>query len=40
MLITNVYNFLYMKSGIFPESSASIKLHKACGFKKIGYREK
>lgn len=27
-------------SGIFPENIGSIKLHKKCGFKQVGYREK
>lgn len=29
-----------LQSGIFPENKASIHLHKSCGFKKIGIREK
>ena len=29
-----------LQSGIFPENAASIRLHEACGFRKIGYREK
>lgn len=29
-----------LQSGIFPENTASIKLHEACGFRQIGYREK
>ena len=27
-------------SSIFPENTASIKLHKSCGFREIGYMEK
>ena len=27
-------------SGIFPENKASLSLHKRCGFRVIGYREK
>ena len=27
-------------SGIFPENKASLSLHKRCGFREIGYREK
>lgn len=29
-----------LQSGIFPENKASIHLHKSCGFKKNGIREK
>jgi phosphinothricin acetyltransferase len=29
-----------LQSGIFPENTASIRLHKQCGFRIIGYREK
>ena len=29
-----------LQSGIFPENTASIKLHEKVGFRKIGYREK
>ena len=29
-----------LQSGIFPNNSASIKLHEQCGFRTIGYREK
>ena len=29
-----------LQSGIFPENTASIKLHEQCGFRVIGYREK
>ena len=29
-----------LQSGIFPENSASIRLHEAVGFRKIGYRER
>lgn len=29
-----------LQSGIFPENSASIRLHEKLGFRKIGYREK
>jgi len=29
-----------LQSGIFPENTASIKLHEDCGFRQIGYREK
>jgi len=29
-----------LQSGIFPENSASIKLHRKLGFREIGFREK
>jgi phosphinothricin acetyltransferase len=29
-----------LQAGIFPENQASIKLHKACGFREIGRRER
>ncbi len=29
-----------LQAGIFPENSASIKIHEACGFRLIGKREK
>ena len=29
-----------LQSGIFPENTASIKLHEKSGFRKIGYRER
>lgn len=32
--------FWTLQSGIFPENSASIKLHQNCGFRIVGQREK
>lgn len=29
-----------LQAGIFPENQASIKLHKACGFREVGRRER
>jgi len=29
-----------LQAGIFPENTASIALHKACGFREVGRREK
>jgi len=29
-----------LQAGIFPENEASIALHKACGFREVGYRER
>jgi L-amino acid N-acyltransferase YncA len=33
-------NLWTLQAGIFPENTASIKLHEQCGFRQIGYREK
>jgi phosphinothricin acetyltransferase len=32
--------FWTLQAGIFPENTASIQLHKSCGFREIGYRER
>ena len=32
--------FWTLQSGIFPENTASIAIHKKTGFREIGYREK
>lgn len=29
-----------LQAGIFPENEASIRLHKKCGFRIVGYRER
>jgi phosphinothricin acetyltransferase len=29
-----------LQAGMFPENVASIALHKACGFREVGYRER
>lgn len=29
-----------LQASIFPENTASIALHKSCGFREVGYREK
>ena len=29
-----------LQGGIFPENVASLALHKACGFREVGYRER
>ncbi len=31
--------FWTLEGGMFPENTASIALHKACGFREIGWRE-
>ena len=28
-----------LTAGVFPENAASIRLHKACGFREVGVRE-
>lgn len=33
-------NFWTLQAGIFPENEASVKLHKSCGFREVGLREK
>lgn len=33
-------NIWTLQAGIFPENSASLKMHKALGFREVGYREK
>jgi L-amino acid N-acyltransferase YncA len=33
-------NIWTLQAGIFPENSASIKIHETLGFRKVGYREK
>lgn len=34
------HNLWTLQAGIFPENTASIKMHEACGFRVIGTREK
>jgi L-amino acid N-acyltransferase YncA len=34
------HNLWTLQAGIFPENIASLKIHKALGFRKVGYREK
>ena len=29
-----------LKAGIFPENRASVALHKSCGFREVGRRER
>jgi phosphinothricin acetyltransferase len=33
-------NFWTLQAGIFPENAASIAIHKACGFRIVGTRER
>jgi L-amino acid N-acyltransferase YncA len=32
--------FWTLQAGIFPENTASLALHKACGFRVVGFRER
>lgn len=32
--------FWTLQAGVFPENSASMALHEACGFRIVGYRER
>ena len=38
--ISEINGIWTLQCGIMPENSASIHLHKKCGFREIGYREK
>lgn len=38
--ISEEHNIWTLQSGIFKDNEASIQLHKNCGFRVIGYREK
>jgi L-amino acid N-acyltransferase YncA len=29
-----------LQAGIFPENEASLRLHRACGFRQVGFRER
>ena len=29
-----------LSAGVFPENAASVRLHKACGFREVGIRER
>jgi len=33
-------NLWTLQAGIFPENAASLKIHRQCGFRQVGYREK
>ena len=37
---TEKENFWTLQAGIFPENTASIAIHEACGFRVIGTRER
>jgi phosphinothricin acetyltransferase len=34
------HNIWTLQAGIFPENEASLRMHKYCGFRQVGYREK
>lgn len=38
--LSQIEGFWTLQSGIFPENTESVKLHEACGFRIIGYRER
>lgn len=40
VLESEQHNFWTLQAGIFPENTASIKLHEACGFRTVGRRER
>lgn len=41
LIIESEKNGLWtLQAGIFPNNVGSIKLHEACGFRQVGYREK
>ena len=33
-------NIWTLQAGIFPENTASLKIHEQCGFRQVGYHEK
>lgn len=37
---SEMQNIWTLQAGIFPENTPSIKIHKACGFRILGIREK
>ncbi len=37
---SEVHHLWTLQAGIFPENTASLKLHEKAGFRKVGYREK
>ena|SRR5258708_4079 len=37
---SEAHNLWTLQAGIFPENTASLKLHEKAGFRKVGYREK
>ncbi|HKD95392.1 MAG TPA: hypothetical protein VKB43_11860, partial [Gaiellaceae bacterium] len=32
--------FWTLNAGVFPENDPSLRLHKACGFREVGVRER
>lgn len=37
---SETHNLWTLQAGIFPENNASIRIHEAAGFRKVGYRER
>lgn len=37
---SETHNLWTLQAGIFPENKASIRIHEAAGFRKVGYRER
>ena len=37
---SELHNFWTLQAGIFPENNESIALHKSCGFREVGRRER
>lgn len=40
IVVSEKNGYWTLQAGIFPENSASIKIHEACGFRTVGFREK
>ena len=40
ILASEAENLWTLQAGIFPENRVSIALHKKCGFREVGYRER
>ncbi len=38
--LSEAHGFWTLQSGVFPQNAASIRLHEALGFRRLGYREK
>ena len=36
---SEVHSIWTLQAGIFPENTASLALHKSCGFQKVGLRK-
>ena len=38
--VSEQHHIWTLQAGIFPENEASLKMHKSCGFRTVGFREK